>query len=182
MQKRVLSDKLKTSNGVKVLLCEDVKRLGWLGDVVEVNEGYARNFLLPQGLAKLATEDNIKAIAKEKAVRAEQRIKEHSRLAEAAKKVEGAEAVVAAKANEQGILFGSITANHIAANLREQGFEVADEVVELPHHIKHVGTHSVTLKFTDDLTATVSVTVVPEGAEIAAEHKEAPQETKEETI
>jgi large subunit ribosomal protein L9 len=161
---------------MKILLCEDVKKLGWLGDVVEVSEGYARNFLLPQGLAKAATEDNIKAIAEAKAARAEQRIEEHSRMAEAAQKVEGAEAVLAAKANEQGILFGSITASHIAANLRAQGFEVADDVVELPHHIKQVGAHSVTLRFTEDLTATVNVTIVPEGAEVPAEQKEAPQD------
>jgi len=181
MRKRAISNKPTISNGMKVLLCEDVHKLGWLGDVVEVNEGYARNYLLPQGLAKVATDDNIKAIAKEKAVRAEQRIKKDSRLTVAAEKVEGAEAVVAAKANEQGFLFGSITAREIAANLREQGFEVADEIVQLPHHIKQVGTHHVTLKFTADLTATVNVVVVPEGAEVATEQKEAPQKTEKET-
>lgn len=177
MQKQAISNKPSTSNGVKVLLCEDVKKLGWFGDIVEVNEGYARNFLLPQGLAKIATDDNIKALAKEKAMRAEQRITEHKHLEAVAKKVEGAEAVLAAKANEQGILFGSITAGNIAANLRAQGFEVADDVVELPHHIKQVGTHSVTLKFAEDLATTVTVTIVPEGAEITAEQKEAQQET-----
>ncbi|MHC4461758.1 MAG: 50S ribosomal protein L9 [Planctomycetota bacterium] len=152
---------------MKVLLCQDVKLLGWLGDVVEVNTGYARNYLLPQGLAKPATEGNLRAIAKEKALRAEQRITGRKRLEEAAAAVEGAEAVVAAKANEQGILFGSVGAGEIATNLREQGFEVADEVVQLPEHIKNVGTHSVTLKFADDFTATVSVVVVPEGGDVA---------------
>jgi len=147
---------------MKVLLCEDVKKLGWLGDVVEVNEGYARNYLLPQGLAKAATEVNIKAIAKDKAKRAERRIQEKGRLEEVVKKVEGAEAVLAAKANEQGVLFGSIAAGQIAENLRAQGFEVADEVVQLHEHIKQVGTHSIKLKFDSDLTATVSVVVVPE--------------------
>jgi len=147
---------------MKVLLCEDVKKLGWLGDVVEVNDGYARNYLLPQGIAKVATDTSIRAIAEEKARRAEQRIQESRRQEDAAKTVEGAEAVVAAKANEQGILFGSVTAQQIAANLREQGFEVADEVVQLPEHIKQVGTHTVTLKFADDLTASVNVVVVPE--------------------
>ena len=147
---------------MKVLLCEDVGRLGWLGDVVEVAEGYARNYLLPQGIAKVATEGNIRAIAKDKAKRGEQRIHERKRLEQAAEAVEGAEAVLAAKANEQGVLFGSVTAGQIAANLREQGFEVADEVVRLPEHIKQVGAHSVTLRFADDLTAAVSVVVVSE--------------------
>ena len=147
---------------MKVLLCEDIKKLGWFGDIVEVNNGYARNYLLPQGLAKVATEGSIKSIAEEKARRSEQRIQESNRLAEAAKAVEGAEAVVASKANEQGHLYGSVTAEQIAANLREQGFQVANEVVHLPEHIKEVGTHTITLKFSDKLTTTVNLVVVPE--------------------
>jgi large subunit ribosomal protein L9 len=150
---------------MKVLLCEDVKKLGWLGDIVEVKEGYARNYLLPQGLAKVATENNIRALAKAKAERAEERLRERKRVEAAAQAVDGAEAVLAAKANEQGILFGSITEAVIAANLRDQGFAVADEIVKLPEHIKQVGTHEVTLKFADDLKVTVKVTVVPEQAE-----------------
>jgi large subunit ribosomal protein L9 len=150
---------------MKVLLCEDVKKLGWLGDVVEVERGYARNYLLPQGLAKVATEANIKAIAKEKTGRTEQRVRERQQLEQVAKAVEGAEAVIAAKANEQGNLFGSITGRQIAANLRAQGFEVADDFVQLPEHIKQVGTHEVTIKFADDLTATIKVVVVSEPAE-----------------
>ena len=160
---------------MKVLLCEDVNKLGWLGDVVEVSEGYARNYLLPQGIAKVATQGNIKAIAEQKAERAQQRLRERSRQEKAAEALEGAEAVLAAKANEQGRLFGSITADQIAANLREQGFQVADDVVDLPEHIKDVGTHTVTLKFADDLTATVSVVVVAEGTEITAEEEIGPQ-------
>ena len=147
---------------MKVLLCEDINRLGWLGDIVEVKTGYARNYLLPQGLAKVANEAGIRAIAEEKARRAEQRKLDGKRLEVAVKAIEGAEAVVAAKANEQGHLFGSVNERQIAANLREQGFEVRDEIVQLPEHIKEIGTHSVTLRFRDDLTATIKVVVVPE--------------------
>ncbi len=150
---------------MKVLLCEDIKKLGWLGDIVEVNTGYARNYLLPQGLAKVATQGNIRALAKEKAKRAEQRLRERRRIEKAVEAVNGAEAVLAARANEQGVLFGSITEALIAANLRTQGFEVADEIVKLPEHIKQLGTHEVTLRFADDLTATVRVVVVPEQVE-----------------
>lgn len=166
---------------MKVLLCEDVRNLGWLGDVVDVSDGYARNYLFPQRLAKAATEGNLQAIAKEKAKRSEQRLHDKKRLEEAAKAVEGAEVVLAAKANEQGVLFGSITADEIAGNLRAQGFAVANEVVHLAEHIKQVGTHTVTLKFDKDLTATVNVVVVPEGkdaASVAAENKE-PQKQSE---
>jgi large subunit ribosomal protein L9 len=131
--------------------------------------GYARNYLLPHGLAKAATKASIRAIAEEKAKRAEQRISDGKRLEKAAKAVEGAEAVVAAKANEQGHLFGSVNERQIAANLRAQGFEVADEIVQLPEHIKQVGTHEVKLKFADNVTATVNVVVVPEQQENAPE-------------
>jgi large subunit ribosomal protein L9 len=154
---------------MKVLLCEDIKRLGWLGDIVEVAEGYARNYLLPQGLATVATQGNIRALAEEKAKRAEERVKETKRLVAAAEAAEGAEAVLAALANEHGVLFGSITEKMIAANLREQGFLVADEIVKLPEHIKQVGSHSVTLRFAEEINATVNVVVV---AEQSGEEKE----------
>jgi len=161
---------------MKVLLCEDIRKLGWLGDVVEVNEGYARNYLLPQGLAKVATEGNIRAIAQEKAKRAEQRLQERRRIEKAVHAVDGAEAVLAARANEQGVLFGSVSETMIAANLRAQGFEVADEIVKLPEHIKHLGTHDVTLRFAEDLTATVRVVVVPEQVEEPAKEEPAKEE------
>ena len=189
---------------MKVLLCQDVKRLGWLGDIVEVSTGYARNYLLPQGMGIVPTEANLRSLAKEAAKGAEQRIQQRKQLEQITAAVEGAEAVVAAKANEQGRLFGSVTEVEIAANLREQGLlpsqpsdlsdksdsrfrgpdspaeaegqtsslpwisfedgepKVADSVVQLPEHIKDIGTHQVTLKFAEDLTATVNVVVVPE--------------------
>jgi large subunit ribosomal protein L9 len=150
---------------MKVLLCEDVKELGWFGDVVEVSTGYARNYLLPQRLAIVPTEGNLRSLAKEAARRAEQRKLERQHLEEATAAVEGAEAVVAAKANEQGVLFGSVGAQEIAENLRAQGFKVADEMVQLAEHIKQVGTHKVTLKFDKDLAATINVTIVAESAE-----------------
>jgi large subunit ribosomal protein L9 len=168
MQKKKTSHEASASNGTMVMLCEDIKGLGWLGDVVEVKTGYARNYLLPRGLAKPATENNLRAIAKDKVRRAEERKLEAEQLKVVAEAVEGAEAVVAAKANEQGVLFGSISAGQIAQNLREQGFEIADEFVDLHEHIKNVGTAQVKLTFTEGLTANVSVVVVPEGGSVEA--------------
>jgi large subunit ribosomal protein L9 len=152
----------KKPSVTKILLCEDIEKLGWLGDVVEVKMGYARNYLIPQGLAKAANEANIKSISDERDRRAQQRKSDRVKLEEAVKAVEGSEAVVAAKANEQGHLFGSVTGREIAANLREQGFEVPDDAVQLAGHIKEVGTHSVSLKFAEDLSCEVSVVVVAE--------------------
>ena len=164
---------------MKVLLVSDVRKLGYLGDVVDVADGYARNYLLPQGLAKAATDNNIKSIAKAKAARAEARQFERKQLEKACQAVSGAEAVIAAAVNEIGHLFGSVFRHDIAKNLREQGFEVADDIVMLHEHIKEVGTYSVKLEFADDLTATVSVVVVPEGIDaetFKAQQKEAEKE------
>ncbi|MHC4292772.1 MAG: 50S ribosomal protein L9 [Planctomycetota bacterium] len=157
---------------MKVLLCEDVNELGWLGDVVEVNDGYARNYLLPQGIAKKASDSNIRAIAKEKEKRAEKRIAEQKRQEEAAEKVQGAEAVIAAKANEQGHLFGSVGPKEIAENLRAQGFEVANEIVHMDENIKQVGSHQVSLRFSEDSIVSVQVTVVAERADDEQEESE----------
>ena len=157
---------------MKVLLCEDVEYLGFLGDVVEVNAGYARNYLLPQQIAIAPSEANIKSLSEAKVKRAKERKLVHKQLVRAAEVVEGAEAVLAAKANELGHLFGSVTRRDIAANLRDQGFEVADEMVQLSEHIKQVGTHEVTLKITPDLTANISVIVVSEDETIESTGEE----------
>ena len=157
---------------MKVLLCEDVENLGFLGDVVEVKDGYARNYLLPQQIAIAPNEVNIKSLSEAKAKRAEERKLSLEQLSRAAEAVEGAEAVLAAKANELGHLFGSVTRRDIAANLRDQGFEVADEMVQLSEHIKEVGTHEVTLKITPDLTANISVIVVSEDKAIESAGEE----------
>ncbi len=156
---------------MRILLVTDVSKLGWLGDVVEVKTGYARNYLLPQGLGIVPTEANLKTLAEEKAIRAEARKTDRARLEDLAKAAEAAEAVIAAKANEAGLLFGSVGSGQIADNLRQQGFEVAESQVQLPEHIKQVGSHRVTLKFAEaspsdgwdeDLTAAITVVVVAE--------------------
>ena len=147
---------------MKVLLINDVKKLGWLGDVIEVSEGYARNYLLPRGLAVLPTKGSLKSIEKKKAAHTEHRSLERKRLEVVAKAVEGAEVVISAKANELGHLFGSVTEAEIAGNLRSQGFEISDDFVDMAVHIKQVGTTKVNLLFDKDLTATVNVVVVAE--------------------
>ena len=140
--------------------------LGWFGDIIEVSSGFARNYLLPQGLAVIPTEAAVKSLAQEKARRAEVRKQQRQKLEGMAAAVNGAEAVIAAKANEAGHLFGSVSSRQIAANLREQGFEVTDEMMQLSEHIKQVGTTTVKVKFAQDLDAAVNVVVVAEGQDV----------------
>ena len=154
---------------MKLLLLEDVEMLGWLGDVVEVKNGYARNYLLPQGLATVPTEANIKSIAEEKAKRAEVRKLEREQKQQLADSLENAEAVLAAKANELGHLFGSVAERDIAENLRQQGFAVQDAMVRMPDgHIKELGAHDVTLKIATDLSVVVRVIVVSQDETVDA--------------
>lgn len=154
---------------MKLLLVEDVESLGWLGDIVEVKAGYARNYLVPQGLAVVPTQAGIDALAEEKASRAESRRLEHEQKEQLASGVEGAEVVLAAKANELGHLFGSVAERDIAENLRQQGFAIQDGMVQMPDgHIKDLGTHDITLKIGADLKAVVRVVVVSQDETVDA--------------
>jgi large subunit ribosomal protein L9 len=116
--------------------------------------------LLPQGLATVPTDANIKALAEEKGRRAEARRLVREQKERLATAVQGAEVVLSAKANEQGHLFGSITEHDIADNLRKQGFDVADEMIKMSGHIKELGVSEVTVRAATDLLATVRVMVV----------------------
>ncbi len=154
---------------MKLLLVEDVEMLGWLGDIVNVKTGYARNYLVPQGLAVVPTKKHIESLAEEKARRAEQRQLEYSQKEDLASGVEGAEVVLAAKANDLGHLFGSVTERDIAENLRQQGFTIQDAMVRMPDgHIKDLGTHELTVRITPDLKAVVRVVVVSQDETVDA--------------
>ncbi len=158
---------------MKVLLLEDVENLGWLGDIIIVKDGYARNYLLPQGLADVPNEANVKALADEKAKRAEHRRLQLEQLETLAENVTGAEVVIAAKANELGHLFGSVTERDIAGNLRQQGFTIQDAMVKLPAgHLKELGTYDLTLKIAGELTAPIRVVVVSQDETIDAVEEE----------
>jgi large subunit ribosomal protein L9 len=177
-EKNLTKKSFKETYPMKVLLCEDVKEIGYYGDIVEVAEGYARNFLLPQRLAILPDEKILRSMAQEKGKRTDQRLRERKRLEAAAAAVKGAEAVISSKANEQGVLFGSVSPKEIAANLQAQGFDVTEYFFSLKEHIKTVGSHEVTLRFAEDLSATVTVVVVAEGRS-ADQPQPAPQEPQQ---
>ncbi len=154
---------------MKLLLVEDVEMLGWLGDIVDVKSGYARNYLVPQGLAVVPTKKSIESLAEEKAGRAKSRQLEYEQKEQLASSIEGAEVVLAAKANDLGHLFGSVAERDVAENLRQQGFAVQDAMVRMPDgHIKDLGTHELTVRITPDLKAVVRVVVVSQDETVDA--------------
>jgi large subunit ribosomal protein L9 len=150
---------------MQVILLEKIVNLGQLGDVVKVKEGYARNFLIPQGKARRATETAIKEF---EARRADLEKAQADKLAAAQsvqEKMSGAKVQVTAKAGVDGRLFGSITNYDIAEALVKQGFNVNKAQVRMPQGpLKLVGDHPLTVTLHSDVIAEITVTVVGEQA------------------
>jgi large subunit ribosomal protein L9 len=145
---------------MEVILKKDVKGTGKAGDIVKVSDGYARNKLIPGGLAVKATEGNKRQIAREKA-KAEALYAQNKSEAEAfAKKLEANEIVVRTKVGDNGKLFGSITSMDIAQAVSEQlGTEVDKKKIVLDKPIKEMGETEVSVKLFQDVTAKVKVVI-----------------------
>jgi len=144
---------------VRVILREDVLKLGDAGDVVAVKPGYARNYLVPQGKALIATEAKVKQLEHEKRVIDEKLAKELKDLKAVAKKVSGKVVEVSANAGESGKLFGSVTTQQIAALLAEQGVTVDRRRLQTDP-IRTVGDHSVNLRLHRELIVKIKVVVI----------------------
>ncbi len=147
---------------MKVIIRERIENLGMFGDVVRVADGYARNFLIPKGLAVEATDGNVKQVNAEKAAFA---IKEATRLAKAKKLTEGLSAVTlsfARKSGEDDRLFGSVTSHDVEEALKAKGFKVDRKEIHLHEPIKNIGIHTVSVKLHPGVTANITVDVVKE--------------------
>ncbi|MHB0971114.1 MAG: 50S ribosomal protein L9 [Thermoanaerobaculia bacterium] len=148
---------------MKVILIDEVRGLGGRGDVVQVRDGYARNFLLPKKLAREATAGNLKSVEQEKKKWALLAQKEKEEAQAAAERVKGLKVTVQKRVGESGTLFGSVTANEIADALAAQGVEVDKRRIELAHPIKSAGVHDVEVKLHRDVAAHIQVEVLPLG-------------------
>ncbi len=145
---------------IEVILREDIKTLGRVGDMVRVKPGYARNYLLPQGLAYEATEGNKKRIAAETRVRAARNQAERSEAERVAATLNEVTLTLSGKAGEEGKLFGSITSQDIADALAAQGHTVDRRRIELEHPIKTTGAHTVKVRLHPEVHAQVRVSIV----------------------
>jgi len=146
---------------MKVLLRQDVPNLGLVGDTVEVGEGYARNFLLPQNIAVKPTPGNLKRLAEEKVARELAEKQRVETLKAVAVKLSGLSITVKAKANELGYLFGSVTEEHIAEALAGEGYKVAPQQVALAAPIRTLDKFRVPVKLAEGVEAEIDVWVVP---------------------
>ena len=150
---------------MKVILTEEIRGLGTRGDVVNVKDGYARNFLLPKNLAREATPGNLKNIEQERKKWALLADQEKAAAQKAADSVKGTKITIQKRVGENGHLFGSVTANEIADALESKGMQVDKRRIELAHPIKDAGLHDVEVRLHREVTAQIQVEVVPLGVE-----------------
>ncbi len=146
---------------MKVILKADVKGSGKKGDILEVSDGYAKNFLLKKGLAEIATSTGINEIQQKRKADAFHKAENLKALKELAAQINGKEVSVAIKVGENGKTFGSVTTAQVAAALFELGYEIDKKKIILKDAIKTLGAFSAEIKFTEGVSAKITVSVVP---------------------
>lgn len=146
---------------MELILKETIASLGREGEVVKVKDGYGRNYLLPQGKAVLASAENLANLEKNRAIIAARLAKEQQLAEELAKKISGLTVVVEQLAGNDNRLFGSVTAADICAKLAAQEIEIDKKQVVLPEPIKTLGTSKVQVKVGYNVTAEITIEVIP---------------------
>src|SRR4030042_5083391 len=147
---------------MKVILREDVKNIGNMGQIIDVTDGFGRNYLVPRGFAVEANIRNIKSLEHEKKVIQEKARKIKNQAQDLASKISSAAVVIKAKAGEEGKLFGSVTTMDIAEQLKKEGFDIDKKKISLEEPIKRIGSYSVKIKIHSEIAAEVNVEVVEE--------------------
>ena len=155
---------------MEVILREDVPGLGIIGEVVRVKPGYARNFLLPRGIAVEADQRRVKELEHHKRIIEAKKGRERSGWEERAGQLDGTALETEARASKRGRLFGSVSSADIAALLADKGYEIDRRQIMLAEPIKRTGTHEVGVRVGQDVRASVTVEVkAAAGSELAEE-------------
>lgn len=147
---------------MKIVLLEDVEKLGKKFEVKEVADGYARNYLIPKGLAKPATKKVLEWVKIQKEIEEKKAEEELKRVQEMASKVDGQEVVIPVKVGEEGQLYESVGVQKIWEELKKLGFDLKKNQIELEKPIKELGEFPVKVKFDHNLETEIKVIVVEE--------------------
>jgi large subunit ribosomal protein L9 len=147
---------------MKVILLQDVDKLGAEGDVVTVRDGYGRNFLIPTGVARVASKGMIRAHEETVRQQARKRTQQKESAQQAAKQLEGIEVIIPARTGEENRIFGSVTAQQVVDELNKKGFEIDRRKVDLSEEIRRIGVYTATVKLHSEVTAQVKIQVVSE--------------------
>ena len=150
---------------MELLLNKTIEHLGRTGDVVDVKPGYARNYLLPRGLAVMVTKGNMHQVAAARAAALAEEVARLAELKDMASKLGEVSVTIEGKANEEGHLFGSVSAHQIAESLREKGVPVDDKQVRLEHPIKEIGVYDVVVHLHAEVESKIKVWVVQQKPE-----------------
>ena len=151
------------SSNVKVLLETDVENLGTGGEVVRVRSGFARNFLLPRGLAVIATSGSLKRVDELKRAAAVRKQAEHAAAEELGKKISGVKVTIERAVGEEGKMYGSVTTRDIEEAFTKAGVAVDNRKIDLAEPIKQLGSFEVPLRLSASLTTNLKVEVVKKG-------------------
>ena len=158
---------------MKLLLQRSIEKLGKAGDLVEVNSSYARNYLLPHGLALAPTPANLKRVEDIRAAARQQELAKLQELQARAETLNGLEVTIQARANEQGHLFGSVGPAEVSAALSERGFSnVPPQAIIIEPHIKQLDKYAIEIRLSEEVHAQIVLWVVPEKAPADADQSE----------
>lgn len=147
---------------MKIILRKDFEKLGKIGDIIEVKDGYARNYLIPKNIAYQATEDNMRALEEEKKQQEYRARKEEINAQKVASKIESISVTIKAKVGEDEKLFGSVTSQSIAEALAEQGITIDKRNIELEEPLKSLGIYTIPIKLHPKVNAKLKVWIVRE--------------------
>ncbi len=147
---------------MKVVLTQDVEGKGFFGDVIEVKDGFARNYLIPRGMALPATEGNVRHVQEILRQRARKSEREKKNAQKIAKKLEGLMVEIHKPVGEGGKLFGSVTSSDVVEKLKDQGIEIERKMVIFPHKIREVGIYPVTIRLHREVQVEIKIDVKPE--------------------
>ena len=165
----------------KILLREDIDNLGGRGEIVKVKAGYARNFLLPQGIATLASKGNVKQIELERSALLKKAATEKSTADAQADQMKDIILTFERKAGEGGTLFGSVTTMDVADALKAKGYEIDRRKINLKDTIKETGDYTANVKLHREVTLEIPVIVTAEGGTVDAKPKKSAKTELEET-
>ena len=147
---------------MKIILKEDIKKLGKMGQIVDVADGYARNYLVPKGIAVEASTKNIRSLEHEKKIIQEKARKHKDSAQDLASRISAMTLTIKAKAGEEEKLFGSVTTMDIAEALLTRGVEIEKKKIVLEEPIKRLGSYSVQIKLHPDVSVPLNIQVIQE--------------------
>jgi large subunit ribosomal protein L9 len=153
---------MASARRIELLLNSNVENLGIVGDVVRVRMGFARNFLIPMGLAEIPTPEKIEVLAAERAIALQNYEEDQSKQAVLIKRLEDVALTITRSANDQGGLYGSVTQRDISDALAENDFIIPTRAVRLHQAIRRIGEYSVTIQFGKDLRTDIDIIVNPD--------------------